>query len=401
MSEKRRSYTEEFKVEAVKLLRESEESAAQIARELGIPQTNLSRWKREMEEDPEGAFPGKGNARDEELARLRRENAKLKKERDILKKSRHLLADAPAVRKYQFMQACASDHSVVMMSRVLGVSRSRYYAWLKRPESQREKNDRRLLTMIKAIHRESRQTYGSPRVHAELRSRGVRCGENRVARLMRENDIQAKQRATFKCTTNSDHDLPVAPNRLDRQFEADGPNRKWTCNITYVSTREGWLYLSVVLDLFSRRVVGHAMKATLESELATEALQMALTRRTLKGPSKKGPSKSSSEVDPLCHSDRGSQYASGDYQALLDQAGITCSMSRRGDCYDNAVTESFFGTLETELTGHRDYQNRSKARTDIFEYIEAFYNRKRRHSALGYLSPAEYEARHSTITGNP
>lgn len=205
---------------------------------------------------------------------------------------------------------------------------------------------------------------------------------------MRENGIQAKQRAAFKCTTNSDHDLPVAPNRPDRQFEADAPNRKWTCGITYVSTREGWLYLSVVLDLFSRRVVGHAMKANLSRELATGALQMALTRRTL-------------ETAALCHSDRGSQYASGDYQALLDEAGVTCSMSRRGDCYDNAVTESFFGTLETELTGHRDYQNRPNAKTDIFEYIEALYNHKRRHSALGYLSPAEYEARHSTITGNP
>lgn len=295
------------------------------------------------------------------------------------------------------MQTHASEHSVVMMSRVLGVSRSGYYAWLKRPESQREKNDRRLLTMIKAIHRESRRTYGSPRVHAELHERGVRCGENRVARLMRENGIRAKQkRSSDEATTDSDHSLPVAPNLLDRQFEADGPNRKWTGDITYVDTREGWLYLAVVLDLFSRRVVGYAMKATLASELATGALQMALTRRTLKG-----DSKSSSEANPLYHSDQGSQYASSDYQALLDQADITCSMSRRGDCYDNAVTESFFGTLETELIGHRDYQNRPKARTDIFEYIEAFYNRKRRHSALGYLSPAEYEARYSTITDNP
>ena len=243
--------------------------------------------------------------------------------------------------------------------------------------------------MIKAIHRESRRTYGSPRVHAELHERGVRCGENRVARLMRENGIRAKQQRAFKATTNSDHSLPVAPNRLGRQFEADAPNEKWTCDITYVSTREGWLYLAVVLDLFSRRVVGYAMRAGLSRELAMGALQMALMRRTLSSPG------------PLCHSDRGSQYASDDYQALLDQAGITCSMSRRGDCYDNAVTESFFGTLEVELVGHRDYQNRPEAKTDIFDYIETFYNRKRRHSALGYLSPAEYEACHSTITDYP
>ena len=189
---------------------------------------------------------------------------------------------------------------------------------------------------------------------AEPRERGVRCGENRVARLMRESGLQAKQQRVFSGrTTNSDHDLPVAPNRLDRQFEADAPNQKWTCDITYVATQEGWLYLAVVLDLFSRRVVGHAMKASLSRDIATGALQMALTRRTLNSGS------------PLCHSDQGSQYASGDYQALLDQAGITCSMSRRGDCYDNAVTESFFGTLEAELTGHRGYQNRPNAKTDV------------------------------------
>lgn len=265
------------------------------------------------------------------------------------------------------------------MCRVMNVSASGYYAWRSRPESQRSRENRRLTTLVRAIHAESRQTYGSPRVHAELRARGEHCSQGRIERLMRQSSIQAKQTKRFKATTDSRHNLPVAENVLDRDFKAADANQKWAADITYVWTREGWLYLAVVLDLCSRRVVGWAMQTTLARGVVVDALRMALQQRQLAG-------------ELLHHSDRGSQYASVDYQTLLSAHGIQCSMSRKGDCYDNAVVESFFGTLKTELIHHRDYQTREEAKADIFEYLEVWYNRKRRHSSLGYLSPADYEA---------
>lgn len=249
----------------------------------------------------------------------------------------------------------------------------------KRPESRRSRANRQLAAEIKAIHRESRQSYGSPRVHAELRARGERCSRGRIERLMRQSGIRARQARRFKATTDSKYSLPVVGNVLGRDFGAQEANRKWAADITYIWTREGWLYLAVVLDLCSRRVVGWAMRRTLAQGLAVDALTMALERRGL-------------TEGLLHHSDRGSQYASLDYKRLLSAYGIECSMSRKGDCYDNAVVESFFGTLKTELTRHRNYQTRVEAKADVFASIEVWYNRRRRHSSLGYLSPAEYEA---------
>ncbi len=267
---------------------------------------------------------------------------------------------------------------VALMCDVLKVSSSGFYAWLGRPESKQAKARRRLTAQIKAIHQESRQTYGSPRVHAELKSRGETCCLNTVARYMRENDIAAKTKRKFKQTTDSNHEFPIAENLLDRQFTQSEPNRAWVSDITYIPTREGWLYLATVQDLFSRKIVGWSMSHRIDRQLVIDALGMAVSNR---------------HPPPglLHHSDRGSQYASGDYQELLQEHGMTCSMSRKGNCWDNAVMESFYRSIKAELIYHEDYQTREEARRAIFEYIEVFYNRVRRHSTLGYLSPLDYE----------
>mgnify|MGYP000911718086 FL=1 len=280
--------------------------------------------------------------------------------------------------KYRFVRDHSGQFPVRRICRVLGVPTSAYYAWRGRPESRRVREDRRLLVEIKAIHQAKRETYGSPRVHAELKARGLRLGEKRVARLMRAGGIRAKQKRKFQATTNSKHCHPVAPNLLERDFEASAPDRKWVADITYIPTREGWLYLAAILDLYSRYVVGWSMAGRMNRRLVLDALDMAVGRR------RPGPGL-------LHHSDRGSQYACGDYQEALTAHGMLCSMSRKGDCWDNAPMESFFHTLKTELVHHRDYRTRGEAKTDIFEYIEVFYNRSRRHSALGFITPEEYE----------
>ncbi len=269
-------------------------------------------------------------------------------------------------------------YPLVMMCRLLEVKRSTYYAWRTRPESRRTKEDRLLLIEIEISHKASDRTYGSPRVHQDMRGKGIRCGVNRVARLMREKRIRAKQARRYKVTTNSDHSHPVAANLLDRQFDVAEPDRVWTADITYIWTRAGWLYLAVILDLFSRRVVGWAMSNRIDCQLTLTALRMALWRRR-------------PPLGLLHHSDRGSQYACADYRDKLDEHGLVCSMSRKGDCWDNAVSESFFKTLKVERVNDRDYWTREEAKTDIADYIELFYNRKRRHSYLGYASPVEYE----------
>lgn len=274
---------------------------------------------------------------------------------------------------------------VVRMCKVMDVSRSGYYTWRRRPPSQREQANQELVAAIRQVHRNSMQTYGSPRVHAELKAQGYTCSLNRVARLMRLHDIQARQRRRYKVTTRSEHSYPIAPNLLNREFNANHPNEKWAADITYIWTDEGWLYLAVVLDLFSRMVVGWALDASLESDLVEHALRMALARRYPNG-------------NLLHHSDQGSQYASFSFQALLVNGGIMASMSTTGNCYDNAPVESFFATLKCDLVNRRRYRTRAEARLDIFWYIEAFYNRQRRHSSLDYLSPLGYERRCRALT---
>ncbi len=280
--------------------------------------------------------------------------------------------------KYHFIREHQQEYPVTTMCQVLEVSVSGYYAWKQRSPSARQIADERLSARIGQVHEATHQIYGSRRIRAELAEQGSSCGRKRVVRLMRQHGLKARRRRHRTVTTDSQHSDPVAPNLLDRQFSAPAPNSKWVTDITGVWTAEGWLYVAVVLDLFSRLVVGWAMAAHRDAELVEQALHMALGHRH-------------PVAGLLHHSDRGSQYTSGSYQTLLAQADIVVSMSGKGDCYDNAAMESFFSSLKGEWTDWHTYQTRQEACLSIFEYIEVFYNRQRRHSTLGYRSPAIYE----------
>jgi putative transposase len=280
---------------------------------------------------------------------------------------------------YRFIDEHRDQWPVRLLCETLEVSAAGYYAWRRCPCSEQQQQRDALLVEIRAIHAQFKGRYGSPRIHAELMARNHACCVNTVAKLMREAGIAAKTARKFRCaTTDSDHDLPVAENLLDRQFDPSEANEAWVADITYIPTREGWLYLAAVEDLYSRRVVGWAMAEHMESRLVVDALAMAVQRRL-------------PDEGLLAHSDRGSQYASEHYQRLLAKHGITCSMSRRADCWDNAPMESFFASLKKELVRDADFATRAEARAAIVEYIEVFYNNQRRHSSLGYVSPAEYE----------
>ena len=281
--------------------------------------------------------------------------------------------------KFAFVKEHRSLWPVRVICRVLKVARSGFYAWLKRKPSRRQMHQQKLLAKIKQVHEENRELYGSPRVHRALLIDGEHVSRNTVAKLMRQAKIRAKSRRGFvPRTTDSTHQQPVADNLLDRDFTAAAPNQKWLADITYVPTDEGWLFCAAVLDCFSRKIVGWSMSQWMPADLVARALQMALLHRRPEG-------------DLVHHSDRGVQYASDAYQQLLIEHGITVSMSGRGDCYDNAMMESFWATLKTELIHQEHYVTREQARRSIFEYIEVFYNRKRLHSSLGYLSPESFE----------
>jgi len=280
--------------------------------------------------------------------------------------------------KYSFIELHRSSSRVVKMCHALKVSRSGYYRWRLGHESKRSQQNRVLLSRIRIVHQRSRRKYGSPRVTDDLRESGFSCSQNRVAKLMREHNIRAKRGRKYKVTTKSKHNHPVAPNLLNRQFEVSTANAVWVSDITYIWTSEGWLYLAGVVDLYSRMVVGWSLSNRINEELTLAALKHALARRR--------PSKGL-----LHHSDQGSQYAAGGYQKLLKDHGMICSMSRKGDCWDNAVMESFFATLKSELIYQESFATKDEARLKIFDYIEVYYNRKRRHSSLGSKSPAEFE----------
>jgi putative transposase len=280
--------------------------------------------------------------------------------------------------RFAFISVEKACTPVSVLCRVLEVTRSGFYAWLSREPSAHEIDDEKLAIEIAAIHKASRETYGSPRVQAELRAKGFDVSRKRVARIMSQLGLEGRRKRPFRGTTDSKHNLPVAENVLDRKFEVDSPDVAWVTDITYVWTAEGWLYLAAILDLFSRRVVGLAMSERIDRELVLEALRVAIGRRT-------------PNLGLVHHSDRGSQYASGDYQQALDQLGVVCSMSRKGNCWDNAVAESFFATLKTECIYRRRFATRAEARKAIFEFVEVFYNRRRRHSTIGYMTPTEFE----------
>lgn len=281
--------------------------------------------------------------------------------------------------KYRHIDSLRSDFPVKKMCQIFEIERSAYYAWLKRGKSNRQKNNEKILEEIMEIRKNSKKhSYGAPSLCAELKEKGLSCGKNRVARIMKNADIRAKTKKKWKATTNSNHDLPVAENLLDQNFSASKPNEIWASDITYIWTEEGWLYLAVILDVFSRQIIGWAMNERMTKDLVLAAIKQACNRRN-------------PGIDVIFHSDRGVQYASYAVRDLLKSIGFKQSMSRKGNCYDNAVSESFFHTLKTELIFWRKYQSREDAKKDIFDYIETFYNQERRHSTLGYISPVKFE----------
>ena len=280
--------------------------------------------------------------------------------------------------KFRFVADHRETFKVGRMCALLNVSRSGFYSWLRRPESRRSRENRALEDKIRVFHAASHGIYGAPKIHKDLTDNGIKCSKNRVARIMRSAGIRSRTKKKFKATTDSRHSFPVAPNLLKQEFSVQDTGQVWVADITYIHTGEGWLYLAAILDLGNRKVVGWSASSRMTRQLAIDALDMALGRHT--------PSNGL-----IHHSDRGSQYASNDYQKILRARGIVSSMSRKGNCYDNAVAESFFRWLKTEWVNHHRYRNRSEALSSLFYYIEIFYNRKRRHSTLGYSTPQDYK----------
>ena len=282
--------------------------------------------------------------------------------------------------RYRCIHRRRNHYPVRLMCRLLKVSRSGYYAWRTRPESRRARFDRELTRSIRLVHAESDGTYGSPRVHVELKASGWQCGRAKVARLMRNAGLKGCPKRRFRVTTK--RGVVKASNLLEQDFSVAGANEVWASDITFIWTGQGWLYLAVVMDLYSRKIIGWSMSRRIDRRIVMDAMQMALSHRQPTG-------------DLIHHSDRGSQYLSDDFQGLLRRHGVTCSMSDRGSCYDNAVVESFFASLKRERTKRRNYQTREQARADVFDYIERFYNRQRRHGYVGNISPTEFEERTS------
>ncbi|WP_254701823.1 IS3 family transposase [Roseovarius sp. THAF27] len=367
--------TPEFRREAVRLALTSGRTRREIAEDLGIGLSTLTRWL-SRERDAGGPVEASVDLH-AELKRLRRENAVLKQERDILKKAATFFAKDKSM-SFAFIEAEKASFPIRRMCHVLGVSQSGFFAWRDRSACHRQQQDMIHLAHIRTAFELSNGTYGSPRMHRDLVDEGLKIGRHRTARLMRENQLIARQKRRFKRTTDSEHAWPVAPNLVAQGFAADCPDRKWGADISYIWTAEGWLYLAIVLDLFSRRVVGWATSDRLKRDLAIAALRHALAARN-------------PEPGLVHHSDRGSQYCSVDYQARLRKRGILISMSGRGNCYDNSMVETFFKTIKSELIWPVAWKSRQQAENAIARYIDGFYNPVRRHSSLGFQSPIAFE----------
>ncbi|MEH6889414.1 IS3 family transposase [Bacillus sp. JJ864] len=370
-------YDETFKIEAVKYIRENHKPVAQVAREMGVNENTLHGWIKKYGQQPEIKAVQSFSSTEAELLALQKEICELQEENEILKKGDALLREKPSV-KYEFIHKNCSQFRVEKMCNVLGASKSGYFKWLKRPKSDRQKQHEKLSQEIFQTHLEFKQRYGSVKIAKTLNKRGVKVSERTVSRIMTKNQWKSCTVKKYKATTNSKHHHPVSENVLNRQFTATKPNQLWVADITYVPTNEGWLYLASVMDLYSRKIVGWAMNKTMTKELVISALTMAYKRQN----PKKGV---------IHHSDRGVQYASHEYQRLLKKYHMMGSMSRKGNCYDNACIESFHGILKRELVYQMKYKTREEAKKSLFEYIEFFYNSKRIHSTLGYYTPNEFE----------
>ncbi|MFZ5272309.1 IS3 family transposase [Enterobacter asburiae] len=369
-------FTPEFKEEAVRQITERGYSVAEVSDRLGVSAHSLYKWLRAIKPDN-----SEQHARDlleakSEILKLRAQLKRTEEERDILKKGRAVLCKGARL-KYRFINEHRTVWGVMTMYRVLCVARAGFYAWLHNPVSARDKDNQCLLTLIRDSYSLSGGVYGYRRVHGDLNEIGETCGKNRVGRIMQLNRIKAVR--GYKAPRRiAGRPSVVAPNRVQRQFTVVRANQVWVTDITYIRTWQGWLYLAVVIDLFARNVVGWSMKPTLSRELALDALMMAVWRRKPDG-------------EVIVHSDQGSQYGSDDWQRFCRANNLAPSMSRRGNCWDNAVAESFFSSLKKERIRKRIYKTRDLARADIFDYIEVFYNRSRRHSHLGGVSPEAFE----------
>uniref|UniRef100_UPI00403F5697 IS3 family transposase n=1 Tax=Deinococcus sp. VB142 TaxID=3112952 RepID=UPI00403F5697 len=377
----RKTYTAEFKRQAIDLAAREDVGPIRAARDLGISTSVLYRWRLQAQKAGQAAFPGQGRStltpQEQEIQRLRKEVEILRQEREILKKGSGLLCQRKSLR-FAFIAAHLNVFRLDIMCRVLQVTPSGFRNWRRRPCSTRNIEDEHLKLLIEDIHGQHKGRYGAPRIQIELAEQGHHHSVRRIARLMRDLGLYGKTRRKFVKTTDSKHALPVAPNLLDRNFTPEAPNAVWASDITYIPTKEGWLYLAVTMDLFARTIVGWSMDCTITAELPLSALNMAVSRRN-------------PPAGVIHHSDRGSQYASQVFQSALRENEMLCSMSRKGDCWDNAVVESFFETLKRELVDGCVYRSHEEARNAIFEYVEVYYNRKRRHSSLGYLTPLEAE----------
>jgi putative transposase len=387
MQKTQRTFTKEFKQEAVQLVKTSGKSMAQLARDLGIADSTLHHWCKQFSEHGEQAFPGSGHqtCRGGRTASSQTGTGDhAAGARHIKKSAGHLLA-RPAL-TFPFIAEQSQQYPITLLCKTLEVSESGYYAWKNREPSQHCREDARLAAEIQQVFLEHRKLYGSPRIHAVLKARGTSCSRKRVARLMQQLGLSAQAKRSRKPTTKSDPHARFAPNHLNREFTAQQPNTKWVTDTKAVETAEGWLFLAVMLDLFSRMVVGWAMAETADTDLTELALRMAVARRYPEG-------------DLMHHSDRGSEFTSDRYLALLAQLGIQVSMSRTANCWDNAAMESFFATLTKECLDRVRFQTRQEARSAIFEYLECFYNPVRLHSTLQYVSPlAQRQANQSQMS---
>ncbi|WP_390886976.1 IS3 family transposase [Citrobacter freundii] len=382
MSGKR--YPEEFKTEAVKQVVDRGYSVASVATRLDITTHSLYAWIKKY--GPDSSTNKEQSDAQAEIRRLQKELKRVTDERDIFKKSRGVLRKAVRLR-YAFIRDNTCCWPVRLLCRVLDVHPSGFYAWLQQPHSQRHQADLRLTGQIKQFWLESGCVYGYRKIHLDLRDSGQQCGVNRVWRLMKRVGIKAQVGYRSPRARKGEASI-VSPNRLQRQFNPDAPDERWVTDITYIRTHEGWLYLAVVVDLFSRKIIGWSMQSRMTKDIVLNALLMAVWRRN--------PQK-----QVLVHSDQGSQYTSHEWQSFLKSHGLEGSMSRRGNCHDNAVAESFFQLLKRERIKRRIYKNREEAKADIFDYVEMFYNAKRRHSACEDQPPAIYESawfmRHGTV----
>ncbi|MGI6655588.1 MAG: IS3 family transposase [Desulfobulbus sp.] len=365
---------------SARLVLEDGQSAGEVSARLFLPKSTLENWVRAAKAGKLGEVGKNRKPLTEveiELARVKRELAVTRMERDILKKGRRVLCQGVAAR-YAMINTLRLHYPLPLLCRVLTVSASGYHAWRKRPPSRRAREEARLEIEIKAAHRRTRETYGPERLQRDLAAHGVHVGRHRIKRLRRKLGLRCRQKRRFKASTNSGHTLPVAENLLAQQFEAKAPGEVWLSDITSIQTGEGWLYLAGHKDLYTREIVGYAMAPRMTRHLVGQSLLRAVEAKR-------------PEPGLLHHSDRGSQYCARTFRELLNRFGMRASMSGKGNCYDNAPMESFWGTLKTELVFHRQYETRQQAMREITEYIEIFYNRQRRQGKLGYLSPAAFE----------